>query len=198
MTRIVEGYLVFEFGEKWRVFKLDEHRDYREHIGKIDETKAVDFVGIFDNKILYFIEIKDFRGHRIENKERLLKGNLPTCQLVNGECQFDKGRLSLPIELAQKVRDSIACIIGSCRTSSEPEEWLPYAKWLCHQDREIKVILWLEHDLPDYPLLRKKVMASISTKIFKQKLRWLTAKVLVCSSDNQGLPDVKVRNLHRS
>jgi len=175
---------------------LDEHRDYRKHIGKLDGTKAVDFVGLYDNEVLYFIEVKDFRGHRIENKERLLKGKLPSCQLVNGECQFDKGCLSLPIELAQKVRDSIACIIGSCRTSSEPEVWLPYANCLCHQ--KIKVILWLEHDLPDYPLLRKKAMASISTKIFKQKLKWLTAKVLVCSSDKQGLPDVKVSNLHRS
>lgn len=198
MTRFEEGYLVFEFGEKWRVFKLDEHRDYREHIGKIDETKAVDFVGIFNNEILYFIEIKDFRGYRIENKERLLKSQLPSCQLVNGECQFHKGSLSLPIELAQKVRDSIACIIASCRTSSEPKDWLPYANLLCHQKKEIKVILWLEEDLPHYPSLRKKARASTSTKIFKQKLKWLTSKVLVCSSDKQGLPDVKVSNLHRS
>ena len=59
MTRIEEGDLVFEFGEKWQVFKLDEHRDYRERIAKIDETKAVDFVGIFNNEILYFIEVTD-------------------------------------------------------------------------------------------------------------------------------------------
>jgi len=198
MTRIEEGYLVFEFSEKWQVFKLDEHPDYREKIGKIDETKAVDFVGIFNNETLYFIEIKDFRGYRIENKERLLKSQLPSCQLVNDECQFDKGSLSLPIELAQKVRDSIACIIASCRTSSEPKDWFPYANLLCQKKREIKVVLWLEQDLPPFPLLRKKARASINTKIFKQKLRWLTSKVLVCSCDKQGLPDVKVSNLCRS
>ncbi len=193
MTRIEEGNLVFEFGDKWQVFKLDEHRYYRERIAKIDETKAVDFVGIFNNEILYFIEVKDFRGHRIENRDRLIKTKVPSCQLVNGECQFDKGSLSLPIELAQKVRDSIACIIGNSHTSSDSKTWLPYAKLICSQ--KIKVILWLEQDLPDNSFERKKVERSIRIKRFKQKLSWLTYKVLVCSSDKPCLPDVKVSNL---
>jgi hypothetical protein len=155
MTRIEEGDLVFEFGEKWQVFKLDEHRDYRERIAKIDETKAVDFVGIFNHEILYLIEVKDFRGHRIENIDRLFKAKLPSCQLVNGECQLDKGNLWLPIELAQKVRDSIACIIGNSHTSSEAQTWQPYAKLICNQ--KIKVILWLEQDLPTNPIEKKKL-----------------------------------------
>jgi hypothetical protein len=195
MTRFEEGDLVFEFGEKWQVFKLDEHRDYRERIAKIDETKAVDFVGIFNNEILYFIEVKDFRGHRVENRDRLFKAKLPSCQLVNGECQFDKGSLWLPIELAQKVRDSIACIIGNSNTSSESEFWLPYAKLICNQ--KIKVILWLEQDLPNNPIERNKVELSIRLKRFKQKLSWLTYNVLICNSNKQGLPDVKVSNLSK-
>jgi hypothetical protein len=84
MTRIEEGYLAFEFGERWRVLKLDEHQYYRKHIGKIDETKAVDFVGIFDDKKLYFIEVKDFRGYRIENKDRFLRGKLVDSCFGNG------------------------------------------------------------------------------------------------------------------
>jgi len=29
ITHIEESYLVFEFGDKWRVFKLDEHPELR-------------------------------------------------------------------------------------------------------------------------------------------------------------------------
>ncbi|MDM8562499.1 hypothetical protein QUF54_04015 [Candidatus Marithioploca araucensis] len=97
MTRIEEGYLAFEFGDRWRVFKLDEHRDYRERIGKLGGSKAIDFLGILDNQALYFIEVKDFREHRIENKTRFLKGKLPECQLIEGECQLFQGELPLPI-----------------------------------------------------------------------------------------------------
>jgi len=66
MTRIEEGDLAFDFGDRWRVFKLDEHRDYRERVGKLEGTKAVDFLGVLDERELYLIEVKDFRGHRIE------------------------------------------------------------------------------------------------------------------------------------
>ena len=68
MPRFEEGVLAFEFGERWKIFKLDEHSDYRERIGKIEGTKAVDFLGILDERELYLIEIKDFRQHRIETK----------------------------------------------------------------------------------------------------------------------------------
>ncbi|KHD07682.1 hypothetical protein PN36_03325 [Candidatus Thiomargarita nelsonii] len=191
MTRIEEGSLAFEFGERWCVFKLDEHRDYRGRIGKLSETKAVDFIGILDDKTLYFIEVKDFRSHRIANKDRLLKGKLPECQLIKGE-------LPLPIELAQKVRDSVACIIGAYHSSSFPAHWAPYAKLLCHKDKQIKVILWLERDLPSHPSLIKKTRAFLKANVFKQQLRWLTSHVRVESMDEQRLPDVKVSQLPNS
>jgi len=37
-TRFEEEYLAFEFGDRWRILKLDEHHDYRERIEKVDET----------------------------------------------------------------------------------------------------------------------------------------------------------------
>lgn len=99
MTRFKEGFLDFVFGERWQILKLDEHKDYRLRIGKLESTKAVDFIGILDQKELYLIEVKDLRGDRIANKDRLLKGQLA-------------------IEIAQKVKDSVACIVGAYRTSS--------------------------------------------------------------------------------
>ncbi len=196
MTRIEEEYLAFEFGDRWRVFKLDEHRDYRERIGKLDGTKAVDFIGILDDFQLYLIEVKDFRSHRIENKNRFLKGKLPECQLIEGKCQLLKGELPLSVEFAQKVRDSVACIIGAYHTSSEPEHWAPYAKLL--YERKIRVILWLEYELPIHPSHRNKVKAFLSPKFFKQKIKWLTSHVYVESMDQHTLPDIKVSNLPHS
>ena len=64
-----EGFLDFNFGVRWGVFKLDEHHDYRKRMEKVNETKAVDFVGILDEQELYLIEVKDFRQHRIETGE---------------------------------------------------------------------------------------------------------------------------------
>ena len=176
MIRIEVERLAFEFSEQWSAFKFDEHHDYRQGIAKIDKTKAIDFLGIFDNSVLFFIEVKDFRGYRIENKERLSTGELA-------------------MEAAQKVKDSLACIFGALHTSSEPEYWQPYSRLLCTPDSPIKVVLWIEEDLPTHPHLRQKAMAATRTKVFKQKLAWLTKRVLVCGSDRQNLPDVSVSNL---
>lgn len=178
MTQFEESHLIFEFGDKWRVFQLDQHRDYRAGIENIGDTKAVDFVGIWDNKELYLIEVKNFSGHRIENKDKLLKAELHK-------------------ELAQKVRDSVACIMGAYRTSSQPEFWKPYVKLLCDADKRIKVVLWLEYDLPSHPVLIKKTMLSVRVKSFKEKIRWLTSHVYIDSLNKQRLPDLKVKKLPR-
>ncbi len=177
MTRIEEGSLAFEFGERWSVFQLDEHRDYRQGIANIENSKAVDFLGIFNDSELYFIEVKDFRGYRIENRDRLSSGQLA-------------------VEVARKVKDSLACIIGAFHGSSDSEYWLPYVRRLCATNSQLKIVLWLEEDLPPaHPRLRQKAMASTRSKVFKQKLGWLTKRVLVCGGDRQYLPDSKVTNL---
>ncbi|MGB0388544.1 MAG: hypothetical protein ACPGWR_27305 [Ardenticatenaceae bacterium] len=178
MTRFSEGYLAFEFGPRWQVIKLDDHPDYRNRLEKQAGAKAVDFLAVFDKRELYLIEVKDFRRDRIATKERLLRGELA-------------------IELAKKVRDSLACIIGAYRTSSRPEEWQPYATLLCNPKRRIKVVLWLEYELPPHPPARKKVMFSVRANMFKRRLAWLTPQLFVFNLDNPGLLDVKVSNLPR-
>jgi len=177
MPNFTEGFLRFDFDEHcWCVLKLDDHDDYRDRIQKIKDTKAIDFLGIFNNKTLYFIEVKDFRQHRIENKERLLSSDLA-------------------IELAQKVRDSVACIIGAYQTSKNPEQWQPFVEKLSTKAEPI-VVLWLEQDLPSHPIQKKKVTDSIDTKYFKQKLFWLTKRVIVCSiKDDDIVPKLYVSNL---
>lgn len=176
----VEGVLAFEFGHNWVVEKLDEHAAYRDRIQKLHGTKAVDFFGVYGGDELYFVEVKDFRGHRIENKERLQDGKLA-------------------IELGEKVRDSIACIVGVHRTANSMEEvWKRYASLLCNKQKALKVRLWLEYDLPNHSNQKRKALASVSTHVFKSKLTWLTSNVLVCNSQLNCLPDVNVRNLPRN
>ena len=174
-----ESSLRFEFGNRWHVLKLDEHLDYRSRIEKLPGTKAVDFLGVLDNNTIYFVEVKNLRGHRIENKERLQDGLLVE-------------------ELGQKVRDSLACIIGAHRVSARHEIWKNFVDILYDKQKSIKVIMWLEQDLPNHPIQQRKVLNNISSTKFKSKLAWLTPYVMVGNLDNNHvLPDVKVDNLPR-
>lgn len=70
-----EKLLRFSFDDDWRVLKWDEHPSYTGGLSKTSGTKAVDFLGIHLDAP-WFIEVKDFRGYRIENKERISAGDL--------------------------------------------------------------------------------------------------------------------------
>jgi hypothetical protein len=171
-----EGRLRFSFGESWRVVKYDDHRDYRQKIAKLEGSGALDFVACRNG--LFLIEVKDFRGYRIENKERLEQGHLAE-------------------EVAGKVRDTIAGLVGAHQCSSEPEFWEPYASALVRRTRPIRVILWLEHDHPPGPVLarRWKSVRMILAQTLKTKLRWLTTKVAVVGHDEAQLQDLVVSSL---
>ena len=174
-----EGSLQFTFDASWNVFKYDDTPDYRKGIGALPETKAVDFIGV-QRHVLFFIEIKDFRGHRIENQDRLLKGHLA-------------------IEIGQKVRDSIAGLVSAHRAASNQDAFSPYVRPLFNLDDEIRVIVWIEQDLPNYNPKREKARKSVEGNVFKQKLRWFTSRVLVSNVDNNPLQQsgLTVRNLAR-
>ncbi|MCD6344293.1 MAG: hypothetical protein J7M17_01630, partial [Anaerolineae bacterium] len=83
------------------------------------------------------------------------------------------------------------------RTSSQQEIWSPAVNSLCDPEQRVKAVLWLEHDLPDYRPQRRKAKFSVRTKVFKQKLKWLTPQVLVCDQTTISLPELQVGNLPR-
>ncbi|MGC1376523.1 MAG: hypothetical protein WA821_09875 [Anaerolineales bacterium] len=167
----------FSFDDtKWVVLKYDDETAYRERIHKLSGTAAVDFVGAHSGN-LYLIEVKDFREYRIENQKRLTSGELA-------------------IESGQKVRDTIAGIIGAYRTS-DSQKWDGFAKTLIAINKVVKVVVWVEYDLPSYDKARKKVLAFIQTNVYKQKLSWLTSQVLIANQANNAVPDLVVRNLPR-
>lgn len=175
MTEFEESRLKFRFGDTWQIFQLDSsdsktmHRDYRDGIAKIQNTCAVDFVGIHDD-ILYLIEVKNFKNYEAENEEKLSSGQLA-------------------IKIAQKVRDSISCIVAASRTSDNYGFWQPFKNLLCDRDKIIKVIAWLEN-APAAPTPTAR-----NTQLIATKLNWLTSNVLVMNQESHKLPDVTVHSV---
>lgn len=173
MTEFEESRLKFKFEDSWQIFQLDKSSFYRNRFSAgVQGTKAVDFVGIHGGN-LYFIEVKNFKDSRIENKARLKDGELFT-------------------EIAQKIRDSVACIVAANRTS-ESEKWQDYKNLLCNPQSPLKIVIWLEQDFSNN--LRQETRNSTKNKDFKSKLNWLTSHVLVVNQKNHELPDVIVENL---
>ncbi|MCA9998644.1 MAG: hypothetical protein KDE56_22930 [Anaerolineales bacterium] len=179
MKHFTEGKLVFMFNTSIiQTFQFDKHVDYQKASNALQQTKGVDFLGIQDETVLFFLEIKDFRGARIQNKKRLETGELTT-------------------EVGHKVRDSVACMIGANHTSSDPQHWHPYLKLLFNPTTPIWVILWLETDVvAQHKIQKQKVNDQTLRHDLKRKLRWLTTKVEVCSQNNppRSVPGVQVIN----
>ncbi len=150
-----ESRLNFIFDDNhWTdLVKFDEHPDYEKVKKNVSETKAVDFIGILNQKSVYFFEIKNLKDYRIDSKKRL---NTNAEDLTN--------------EIAQKVRDSIACIVGGCRNSTNDKElWNNVLRFL--STKNIFVILWLEQD--DILNKDKFKISNYQLKL-QSKLKWLT------------------------
>lgn len=190
MSDIKEGRVLFRFGGRWLVEKWDACEVYKrmakqlngelgdaQGVRRAEGTKAVDFVGVLDDAVLYLFEVKDFRGHRIENKKR----------------QLDE----LPLEIGLKVRDTLAGITGEfARTGGVAwaERW---GEILAGRKHQIHVVAWIADDPPGprEPAGKRAAHASVREKQVKQKLSWLTSRVLVEDPLETGIEDVVVVNL---
>jgi hypothetical protein len=151
-----EARLEIVFDDTWLCEKWDEHPSFTRSAGKLQGTCAVDLLGIHGN-IVYLIEIKDFRSHRIENKSRQTR--------------------DLPHEIATKVRDTIAGIIGASIMNKENPFFRECAAILGNtaDERRIRVVAWI---LEDKVMPRKGHMhAAVRRKQLQAQLRWLTTKV---------------------
>jgi Holliday junction resolvase len=173
---IREGNISFEFSGD--AIQYDETNFYRKHIEKCkgfvnyedgnipreEGTKAVDILGL-NKSPLYVIEIKDFRGYRIQNKERI----------KNAE---------LAIEFSLKVRDTLIGLFGAFKNHNE--ELKVFYSYLFHkkdQPNSIKAILLLEEDLINNSFeekSRKSRKKELRTKI-EQQLGFLSLQSHVVS-----------------
>lgn len=173
-----EGSLHFIFDDGiWAdVVKYDETKDYQK-IALTPQTKGVDFVGnsgLSDDHDLWFIEVKDYKTHRIESKEKIP---------------------ALDETVHHKVKDTIAGIIGGARNSTHDREiWAAFAQVLNTPKQKVRAVLWMEEDEgPDYMAKRRSVARNTLTSNLERKLKWLTASVLVCNMKSNPIPGLSVK-----
>jgi hypothetical protein len=175
----------FAFGPSWRhIERWDACRAYQDGIGTLqgdldgraESTKAVDFVAVHDRDIWLF-EIKDFRNRPIEHKVRSNE---------------------LPLEVALKVRDTVAGIVGRHR-SHATESWIaPAVARLLDHATSLTVIALIASPGPwrSLPEHKRKAIEDVVMKKTRQRLAWLTREVYVLDpSDSGRIPDLKVTPL---
>lgn len=153
--------------------------DYKK-IEKLNGTKAIDIIGYHKGKGLFLIEVKDFRQHRIENRDRIVK-------------------LELFEEVGQKVKDALACILAAARNSTHSQEyWKRQVSRILNTGERVIVALWLEEDRDiaygtEVLQKRKKVSESAYRNKLRTKVSWLTSRVKIISSKEvQDLEDLNL------
>lgn len=167
-----ESRLRFRFEAPWRlVEKWDEHDCYTSGLHRYPTTAAVDFIGLYGSEP-YFIEVKNFRKYRIENKRRLTSGELVE-------------------EVADKVRDTVAGMVWAMDRGFDTSSVAPLLAQLFEPQeqrrRKCNVVLWLEEDLQPRPADRSALAQGI-----KRRLRWFNPKVIVLDREGPGLPGLRV------
>lgn len=171
MKEYKESGLLFRFTEQWEVYQLDLEPDYREKICRqVPETKCIDFIGFNQSKdILLFVEVKSFRGY----------GNRTNVQRLVGTND------DITVEIAQKVRDSLAVLIGGARHSTHlPDNWKKCIDHL-NKDKALKVIAWVEMDISTANLLKRaNVNMSTWRNELRKRLTWLTSDVQILNIQN--------------
>jgi hypothetical protein len=168
-----EGRLQFSFDDDWSVLKWDAHPAYRDGLQRFQKTTAVDFVGLYLGAP-WFIEVKDFRDHRIENKGKLKNGELAAV-------------------VACKVRDTLAALIWSRDRPLSQDGLDAVLRAVCNRTEKVPVVLWLEEDGPV-----PSGMATALEEEIKRRLRWLNAKVSVVNrtlAKAKPLPGLMVTSL---
>jgi hypothetical protein len=169
---------LFDFGPDWHVLKWDDGSEYRNGIGKLSGSKAVDFLAVFNGR-LYLIEVKDGRKEEPQFRMRLKE--------------------DLFIEVGQKVRDSLAGLVGKLHMASKEELWGRFREAILRLP--VTVVLWLElHHGPRGPSAVDELKAEAATREeqLRTRVHWLTRRTIVTSTrmgPRPDLPGLKVTNL---
>lgn len=175
MINFEESNMVFQFPEGFKVVKLDDSSFYKKHYVSLTTSKSIDFL-IFHENTYFLIEVKNFKLS-LKNKETKNRFLINTSE-------------SLSLEMALKVRDSLACILGASRTQHE-EEISEYKNILKH-NQKLKVILFIippnfynERELND-------IKMALSDDL-KKKLKWLNAKIHILDEKSLLEEELKIK-----
>lgn len=169
MTVFEESNLRFEFDNQYNIIKSDSDVNIVNAKKFLQGTKDTDFLGFYSNDVIFFMEVKNFRGVHHEDIEVLTN------------------------EVAQKLRDTVAIIAGASRNSTNDNIfWKSLHKKIGKNDIEIRYIFWLEEDVMFNNPRAKSRLHTITAKL-KNKCKWLTTKVFVQSINSYELDGINVR-----
>lgn len=172
----------FVFDQRWQVAKYDQELPCKALLRALPGSKAIDFCGRTSDTV-FLIEVKDFRTHHGENRERL-----------------DQSTAALAREVAEKVRDSIAGIVGAGRTStSDGRFWARIGKGCASPVDELVIVLWMEIDSHGQSAQQMKPRLDAHLKKLKEHLRWTGARVMLLNEHvwEDDLPGLQVRTVER-
>lgn len=163
MTEINEGKLTIVFDNtNWQVEKYDDCKTFRGCIGKTENFKAVDIIGVHNQNSVYFFEMKDYNGYE-QNK------------LTKWDYNVD----NLTKDLSQKVKDTILGVFSTQRNSSVTDEYWNLVVSNFNQNNELRIIFWIDGNLNRYsPNFRLNQI----THNLKRKLRCLNSRIIVTNS----------------
>ena len=183
-----ESDLIFQFDDTvWQVIKYDEHPYYKKLSGK--GLKGVDFIGIYKQEKVVFIEVKNFRDKH-PTREEPFKVLTETKSFINsiGDKLEDTFRAVTAIQAYLKRRWWYRVYI-SCQQYL-PQKWFLRQDWLfwhqvfhlAQQKNQIEFILWLEIEerISDNG---KKELSDHIDKILEEQLAEFTTEVIVASID---------------
>ena len=184
---IEESRLKFEFPDRSRAVKFDNTDFYRKYINKAPNTKGIDFL-VDDKKRLVFLEVKNCKGDESNNNWRVVPNNRKHDTSKTTVTVEDRD--SLDIEVAEKVRQTIAALVGVQslkNTRKAAEEISIFAEALMSEkilddSKEILVILFLEGDFGCQTRSKKAIMKGLQDSL-NVKMQWLKCRVSVVDSD---------------
>lgn len=173
MVQFNESGFQFSFAAPWtHVQQWDKLPSFTEGLGRVQSTRAVDFIGLHGSDF-YFVEVKSFREHRIENKKRVTSGTLAA-------------------EIADKVRDTMAGLVWAMERGHDSAALAPLLRQVFVGTSRCRVVFWLEEDRQPGPADR-----SVLGEAIKQRLRWLNPHVIVRSREDPPLPGLTVVGVSR-
>jgi len=175
----VEGDLRFEFSEGWRLIESwDRHPAYAQGIKQLENGKAVDIIGVYDNRLIFFIEVKDYRLHERTKPE------------------------SPWVEFELKVRNTAAGLLGAGRREQYAKAFAPFLEALL-KPHKLTLVLWIEWPRfsrsADVHRKRHAVSVGVATRKLTQHVKWLDARVVSVSQEDyvRTVPGLTVKSLDR-
>lgn len=161
MTSITEGQLTFNFPNGWQASKFDQWSFYRNQFQRVcGGAKAVDILAIEHNACFWKIEIKDYRRH-------------PRTRTID-----------LPVEVALKVRDSLAALVTARANANDAvEKALAQDALLCGR---IRVVLHLEQPPKHSKLFPRAIDPAKVKQSLKQLIKAIDPHPLVLETNQMN------------